>query len=135
MGNQSSKTKLVLIELIIIILFFSLAGAVCVNIFAQARILSVKSTDTTMATLTAQTAAELVRSSDGNELLQEAYEEVDGGFVAYFDAEWDETDEAGAVYKMRIGMAEEQDLLTANISVSKADNELYAITAKKFAGK
>lgn len=136
MGNNSSKTKLVLIELIIIILFFSIAGGVCVNIFAQARVLSMKSTELTNATLVAQTAAEMLRGAEDEQaVLKSNYKKNDAGFAAYFDEKWAATQDENARYSMIIKTQESGGLFTADISVNKTDGEIYSVTIKKYLGK
>ncbi len=136
MDTNSSKTKLVLIELIIIILFFALASAVCVNIFAQARFLSVSSTDTTNAALAVQTAAETIRSSEDELVrLDELYAKKDTGYYAYYDENWNETDEASAKYNMVIQVDSQGDLLVADIAMNRDSKAIYAITTKKYTGK
>lgn len=135
MEMRPSQTKLILIELIIIILFFSIAGAICINVFAQAQVVSTKSTDTTMATLVAQTAAETIRSSDdGAELLAEQYSKTDDGYIAYFDAAWDTVEEAAAVYQMHIRISENEGMRSADITVNKTDREIFAVNVKRVLG-
>ncbi len=41
MEIKSSKTKLFLIELIVVIFFFAVSSVVCVNLFARARLMSI----------------------------------------------------------------------------------------------
>ncbi len=136
MGNNSSKTKLVLIELIIIILFFSIAGGVCVNIFAQARVLSMRSTELTNATLAAQTAAELIRGAEDEQaVLEQSYQKKEGGFTAFFDDGWAAVQDVNAKYRMDIDMEESGGLLTAYISVNRSEDEIYSVTVKKYLGK
>ncbi len=64
MEIKSSKTKLFLIELIVVLFFFSVSSVVCVNLFARARQMSINSADTTNAMLRAQYAAETIRAAD-----------------------------------------------------------------------
>ncbi len=136
MGNNSSKTKLVLIELIIIILFFSIAGGVCVNIFAQARVLSMRSTELTNATLVAQTAAELLRGAEDEQTaLESSYQKTDSGFAAFFDAGWAPTQDENAKYSLNISTQDSGGLFAADISVNKSGDEIYSVTVKKYLGK
>ncbi|MDL2237765.1 hypothetical protein LJC56_08060 [Christensenellaceae bacterium OttesenSCG-928-K19] len=136
MDIRTSKTKLFLMELIIIILFFSIAGAVCMNLFTQAKLMSVSSTETTNAMLEAQAAAEVVRNTNGDvrttEWLQGAVEE-ENGYSVYYDEKWKaQQDSAGAVYRMQVVFSEEGSLVNADIVVSKAEKELFQLTAARY---
>lgn len=64
--RNNSKSSLFLIELIIVILFFAIAGAICVSLFSQSRLMSIESTELTMATQKCQNAAELLAASGGD---------------------------------------------------------------------
>jgi hypothetical protein len=134
--GTGSKTKLFLIELIIIILFFSIAGAVCMNIFAQAKMISVQSTELSMASMKAQSAAEVFRGAEGDaSRLGEVFHEDEGGFSAYYDGDWDETDEGGAVYAMRIAVSETAGVAAADISVNRNERVIYSIGVKRYVGE
>lgn len=65
--RTNNKSSLFLIELIIVILFFSIAGAICVSLFAQSRMLSIQSTQLTMATQKCQNAAEVLSATGSDE--------------------------------------------------------------------
>ncbi len=140
MNNQSSKTKLFLIELIIIILFFSIAGAICVNIFASARLMSTKSTDITMANMVGQTAVEAFRNSESalDGVLEEyGTIEVPGGYLGYFDGNWKAApEENDQKYEMNIKLSEDDEgLATFDVEIKKEEDVLYGVTAKKYLGK
>jgi type II secretory pathway pseudopilin PulG len=60
--RTSSKSSLFLIEMIVVILFFSIAGAICVSLFVQARLISLESTRLTLAVNQCQNAAEALRA-------------------------------------------------------------------------
>lgn len=60
-----SRTSLFLMELIIAILFFSIASAVCMQLFAKAHLTSEKTKELNHAVSIAQSCAEAMRGSDG----------------------------------------------------------------------
>lgn len=139
MGNmRTSKTKLFLLEMVIILLFFAFAGAVCMNLFVKAKLLSQQSTDLTQATLQAQAAAETIKSigKDADELFAMigAVPSQDG-LCVYYDQEWNEVSvEQDATYEMKIVFLEENRELTSNITVEKEDDIIYSLTTTQFDG-
>ena len=57
-----SKSSLFLLELMVVLLLFALSSTVCVKLFAQAKLISRHSADTTMSVLHAQQVAERIKS-------------------------------------------------------------------------
>ena len=136
--KTGSKTRLFLIELVIIILFFAFAGAICANIFVKAHTLSSKSTDISMAVMQAQSAAECVKDTDGD--AKKLCDLLDGqdtaeGLTVYYDKDWKPSDESGAKYELSIALTQENGFLNADISVLKGDEEIYSIETGKYLGK
>ncbi len=62
---KSSKSSLFLIELIISILFFSLASAACIQLFTKAHLLDKKTQETNQIVIWTQNLAELWYATDG----------------------------------------------------------------------
>ncbi len=100
-GGRASKSSLFLIELIITIFFFSLAGVTCMRLFTYAHSVSGDSVNTTQAVRIAQNAAESFLAARGDtgvfeELigmwLQKAEpaagEAAPGRYTALFDDGW-----------------------------------------------
>jgi Tfp pilus assembly protein PilE len=85
-----SKTAIFLFELMVVILIFSVAAAVCTSIFGKAYVFSAESKALTMAVLKAESIAEefkVGKTPDGD---------------MYFDGDWKPAaDEAGAAYAVR----------------------------------
>ncbi|MEA5002672.1 MAG: hypothetical protein VB081_04155 [Christensenella sp.] len=133
---QQSKSKLFLIELIIIILFFSIASAVCMNIFARGKVYSNQSTQTTMATLLCQQAAETFKGTNGDEaalaVLLGASQE-NGRLVVEYDGAFAPTAQ-DAVYRMEIAFAEGNGVKEADIVLKKGDDTVYALEAAQYMG-
>jgi len=65
-NSTSSKTGLFLMELIIAILFFSVSGAICVQLFVQSRITSKDSVELNHSVQWCQNVAEAFYGCDGN---------------------------------------------------------------------
>ena len=87
---KTSKSAVFLFELMIVILVFTVAAAICTQIFAQAFNMSTESHDLTMSSINAQTVAEhyKVGNSDAGPL--------------FFDSEWNPSDEAGSYYTIEL---------------------------------
>lgn len=66
MNSHSSKAGLFLMELIIAILVFSIAGAVCVQLFAKSYMLSIHSRELSNAVSLAQSQAEIFYGNPGD---------------------------------------------------------------------
>lgn len=163
MQNSSSKTGLFLMELIIAILFFSLAGAVCVRLFVRSHIISEQSVELNHSVLWAQNTAEAFYGCNGD--IQQMSELLDGSTVTAgpdgeeqvltlsFDKDFnpvvlspEEPDQDFcpiAVYELKACIAQWDDLLTCNITVtnSEAGNSteeyepVYTLTVSLFPNK
>lgn len=132
---QQSRTKLFLIELIIIMLFFAFAGAACMNLFANAKILSTNSTQLTHAYLKAQNTAETIKAvKDVDEVVALLNAtKTSEGFKIYYDENWANSKEGD--YKLNTQITKDKDMLSANISVLDKDNVIYNISTKIFVGE
>ncbi|MCR4850566.1 MAG: hypothetical protein K5870_04820 [Lachnospiraceae bacterium] len=66
MSNNSSKTGLFLMELIMSIMFFSLAAAICVELFVRSHSLSKSSVELNHAVVECDSVAEFIQGVGGN---------------------------------------------------------------------
>lgn len=66
MNDKQSKNGLVLIEMLIALMFFSLAAAVCLQLFAGARQTNEQSADLNMAVICGQNIAECFKAANGD---------------------------------------------------------------------
>ena len=120
-----SKPAVFLFEIMVIILVFTLAAAVCAQIFASAFVMSKKSHELTMSSINAQTVAERFKAGS-----------PDSGTL-YFDSDWNEAEPADAYYTVAL---EEQEgtpqMREARVSVyEKGGTEaIYSLDVKRFAG-
>ncbi len=134
MDLRSSKAKLFLIELIIIILFFAFAGGVCMNMFVAAKRVSTRSTDVTNASMMAQAAAEAVKSGGEQGFLDAVTgaEGMNGSYSVAYDAQWTVVPEGQGIYTMRVDFSQQDNgILNADVTVKRMDDELFNITAKR----
>ena len=122
---KTSKSALFLFELMIIILVFTFAAAVCTQIFASAFNMSMESRELTMSSMNAQTIAEEFKAGKAD------IEPL------YFDREWTATDKAGAYYTV---VLEKQDESTSmrnayvNVYKDKGSSSIFSLHVKEFVG-
>ena len=133
--NNPSKSRLFLLELIIMIFFFALAGAVTVNLFAQARLTADASSDLTQSALQAQNCAESLQIAQGD--LNRAAEFLGGTasgqeLTVSYDQNWQTA--AEGPYTLTAVTTNQGGLMTATITVNKGDKELFTLTTKDYLG-
>lgn len=91
MNGRMTKTGLFLMELLLVILFFSIASVVCLRMFATAGLRGRSAVSLSEAVVVAQSAAESFRAANANP--QQTAALLDGNYdginvVQFFDATW-----------------------------------------------
>ena len=116
-----NTSSLFLLELILAVLFFSVASALCIQIFTKAHLMSQDARDLNFAVNEVSSMAE--QMSDGT--LQDA--------AAYYDSSYASCKKADAVYVLTVHYEPEDTLLKAHISMDTiADNRnIYALDVTK----
>lgn len=143
MKNNSSKTGLFLMELIIAILFFSLAGAVCIQLFVRSHIISNESVELNCSVLWAQNVAETFYGCNGDirqmaALLGNAVIASDDNEVQvltlFFDEDFQQVaskelmkdfNSVPAAYTVMACITEQTDLITCNIIIDNREAMEY----------
>lgn len=136
--RTSTKSGLFLIELIIAILFFSLASAICIQLFIKAHFVSSNSEDLSMALNQSQSVAEYFKASNGTSaelvnMLDGELGEKPNEIILNYDKNWN-TAVTNPVYQLSISL-DEKNPVTATISVTKVsdkDNIIYSLETKKY---
>ena len=130
-----SKTPLILMEQVVMVLVFALAAALCLRVFAFSNQMSERSKDVDNAVLLAQNTAEMIKACGG---VEEATE-VMGGKIrqtlwsTYYDADMKPVpDQVSAYYEVN-ALPENSDvkgLGRANIEVVRFSEEeaLFSLT-------
>ena len=109
--RYNNTSSLFLLELILAVLFFSVASALCIQIFTKAHLMSQDARDLNFAVNEVSSMAE--QMSDGT--LQDA--------AAYYDSSYASCKKADAVYVLTVHYEPEDTLLKAHISMDTvADN-------------
>lgn len=115
---QKSKTALFLMELIIVILFFALTSAVCMQVFVKAHTIGQKTEGTNYAVLWADNAAECFFAYDGDE------EAVRGCLEASYGLE-------GYSYSLDFKDDDSFIYMTFNFFNDSTGEKIYSYTFKK----
>ena len=119
--RHNNTSSLFLLELILAVLFFSVASALCIQIFTKAHLMSQDARDLNFAVNEVSSMAE--QMSDGT--LQDA--------AAYYDSSYSSCKKADAVYVLTVHYEPEDTLLKAHISMDTiADNRnIYTLDVTK----
>lgn len=145
-GKPAKRSSLFLLELIIAILFFSLASAVCVRFFVKSHTLSVDTKNLNMAVSQASGLAELFLAKD--DFL--SYMEETGGeaqmsgdtilFRSYFDADWNPCEKKQAAFFTQTTLRTEGAFQHGTFAVQRIEEpdnpeEIYTVSLKKYIGR
>ncbi len=129
--RTTSKAGLFLLELSIVIVCFSLAAALSVQLFAKARQTAVESTDLTMAAAILQSAAECAKEARN---LTELAVLVDGkateeAVIVFYDGEWQPTP---AVSQRKLVIWQEKDhlLQISHLKITKGGRAVFELETK-----
>ncbi len=140
-NNIRSKSNMFLLEMVLVILFFSLSSAICARLFVYAHMQSVQSEELSMALIQVQNAAECIKATDGStdalERLLGTRPDADGQPAIYYNSEWNITNPDSYIYKLSIHLDREQkSFLICAIAVTKADGanreNIYDLKVKKY---
>lgn len=140
MNKQPAKrSSLFLMELIIAILFFSLAATVCVRFFVKSYTLEQESQNLNHAVNAATSVAEIFRNQEQPfSLLTEEYphgEHAENAYYIYYDINWSLCDSSNAVYKVLLQTTATDTFIIGDITVTDNDNTIYHLTIKKYIEK
>ena len=134
--QENRGSKLFLMELIISIFFFSVIVAICVQLFAGAHMMSVRSKELVQSVNLASNVAECYRTWDWKE---ESWEEIfpEGEWkgetwLIGYDKNWQPGGKQ-AQYMLEMGLDSQDELCGAQITVrdKAADRVIYELTVKR----
>lgn len=107
MKNRSSKSSLFLMELIIVILFFSIASGICMQIFVKAHLLTKQTNMEQQALLTTDSVIALLKNSPGDmEQINSIYggEKKENKVTFYLDHSFQNTNSKNASFIVEVIM-------------------------------
>lgn len=108
--RHNNTSSLFLLELILAVLFFSVASALCIQIFTKAHLMSQDARDLNFAVNEVSSMAEQMPDDS----LQDA--------AAYYDSSYASCKKADAVYVLTVHYEPEDTLLKAHISMDTIDD-------------
>lgn len=137
--GQARRSGIFLLELMISILFFCIAAAVGLQMFAKAHGISEAAGDKNMAVHKVAAAAEVFRSgTDMEDYLKEEYtyyKKEENTFLVFFDADWENCGEKDAQYTLWMTLGEAKQRMTGHFAVKQKDEEedktIYEVELKK----
>lgn len=116
--RQHSKSSLFLMELIIAILFFGLASALCIQMFVKAKVMNDSSSLESQAANVASSIAETYRVDQ----LDDFYQPDENDFV-YFDKEWNLTSIKDSALKAKLKILKD----TLKITMYNGQEEIFTL--------
>ncbi len=135
MNIKRPSSRYFLLELIVNSLFFILAAAVCLNLFAFGYTQSDDSRVLSEASMRAQEAAEIIKASEGDMAMTAQLlggETTAQGCSVTYDEHWTP---GGGAYTLNISsQTDSSDMLSANISIHDLEGEIFSIEVKRFLG-
>ncbi len=125
------STKLFFLELVFVLFSFSICALVCVKIFTNAHLISVKSKETSAAIVKAQSAAESFKAGDWEELGLQG--EPQKSLVLYYDQNW-KTSSTPDRRALTMAFQTQGTLLYAQITVSLDGTALFSLVVCRTSG-
>ncbi len=126
--KTTSKSALFLMELIIAIFFFSLASAVCIQLFVKAHLMGTSNTNKNHALLWAQNIAETYTGTgadfNATVSLLNATAVSDQVFCLYFDSNWNPDSYENATFIAFVTTESINNTSTAKIVLTNATNDI-----------
>ncbi len=125
---KRDKSSLLILEIVFMILVFSISAAVAITIFSKAEITAGQSKDLSKAAIEAQSAAECFRSAQGDlEVAAWLFgaTSIEGGFSLSYDAEW--TPNNGSDFLLTLT---ETTLGEAVVSITQGEQEIFTLDVK-----
>ena len=135
--GPAKRSSLFLMELLIAILFFCLASSVCIQFFVKAHLISEETRNLNISVNQVSSMAELMKNDP--DFLERVSEEFplaivdDGTATIYYDENFEECKEDGAIFRMNVIVSDGDDLdlgVVRMIDIEKQDI-LYEISLKR----
>ena len=140
MKRRNAGTSLFLMEMIIIVLFFSVASATCVQAFVNSHLLDIHTKELNHAVIIAQGFVDVMRGTDGElECLLLANPEAvknDAGLDAWYDKDFSPCGQQEAAYCAEVVLKPDGRLNAITVTVKELEDntEIYTLNATKYIG-
>ena len=124
---KKSKTTLFLMELILVILIFAIASAICMQLFSKSSTLTKDANELDSSSLTCANVMEIIKSDNGStNILENEYITYDNNQSIYFNEEFDNCKKDKATYHLVITTTNNQNLNDYMIKVIKDKKTIYS---------
>ena len=134
--QPSRRSSLFLMELIIAILFFSLASTVCVRIFVKSHTLEEESIQLNHAVSAASSVAEIFRNQNNPfEILEKQYPDGiknDNHYQFFYDEGWSLCNRNEAIYTVIADFTKDGSFESADIQVVTSEQCIYDLSVKNY---
>lgn len=133
MQKERSRTGLFMTELILALLFFSIAAAVCLQVYAAAGRMTERSETLKLALNSTENVIQLLKAGEGITGLAQYDPWLEEGdpLVLYYDGEGAPCAVENAVYSMELRLEDTDGLQLAELtSRDLAGEEIYSVTAE-----
>ena len=134
-----SRSSLFLMEMIVTILFFSLAAAVCVKCFVSAHMMGKETYELNHAIAIATGYAEVMRGTDGDiDSIQAVYPDSvkgDGSYLMlFYDSEFNPCDPDLAVYAGDVTLTPNGAIQNMHVKIVRVEDStiIYELDATKY---
>ena len=134
-----SRSSLFLMEMIVTILFFSLAAAVCVKCFVSAHMMGKETYELNHAIAIATGYAEVMRGTDGDidsimEVFPHAVKGDDSYIMVFYDDKFETCDSESAVYAGDITLTPNGAIQNMHIKIVRVEDSsvIYELDATKY---
>ncbi len=138
-NRSKSKSSLFLMEMIVTLLFFSIASAICAQLFVQAHILSKQANELSKAVAISQSYIEVMRGTNGSmEAMLEQFPNavrIDStSFEQYYDDAYCECSDNDAYYVVEITLSPVNAFRIINTRVINLETKeiIYELSATKY---
>lgn len=124
--KSRSKSSLFLMELILVIMFFSISAAICMKVFASAKVKTDYSRNISNASFVAETIAENFKEYDGNliKLSDKFSGDAEGDIlVIYYDSEWKPCKKGAETFILTLERRSEKYVETGKININSAKGD------------
>lgn len=134
--NRAKSSSLFLLELILAILFFSIASAVCVQFFVKSHLLSLKAKELNSSVTEVSSIAELINVSEdlaaAIEMIHSEYPTADvsdtNKLLVYYDKDFLPCDAKEAQYCLLASFIQDGTMLTGQLDMTdiKSGDSIYS---------
>lgn len=135
--NRANPSSLFLLELVLSILFFAVASAVCVQLFVRSHVISVNARELNRSALEVSSIAELTSASPDLNTLRDtlltlypqAEQRSDSEIHIYYNSTFDPIAKNEATYTLIIQLSQEGHTLSAALDMQEPqkDRSIYAL--------